>query len=112
MSTILFGAVHVLNGFVTGDFAAASVQAIAAGMSGLMYMALLIRTGSLWPPMIVHALWDFCIFLSVSKESVVPQAAPATTAGWLAHLGLALPSLLYGLFLLRRIPQNAVTQEK
>ncbi len=112
MSTILFGAVHVLNGFVTGDFAAASVQAIAASMSGLMYMALLIRTGSLWPPIVVHALWDFCIFLSVSQESAAPRAEPTTLSDWLSHLGLALPSFLYGLFLLRRIPQHIFTQDK
>lgn len=112
LSTILFGAVHVLNGFVTGDFVAATVQAVAAGMSGLMYMALLIRTGSIWPSIVMHALWDFALFLSAGKESATPQAMPSTLAGWLSHLAVALPSLLYGLYLLRRIPQNAVTQDK
>lgn len=112
LSTILFGAVHVLNGFVTGDFVAATVQAIAAGMSGLMYMALVIRTGSIWPSIVMHALWDFSLFLGSGQENTIPQAMPTTLAAWLSHLALALPSFLYALYLLRRIPENAVTQDK
>ena len=37
LTSIIFGAVHVFNGFTTGDWTAATVQATAAGMSGLLF---------------------------------------------------------------------------
>lgn len=112
LSTILFGALHVLNGFITGDFAAASTQAVAAAMSGLMYMALLIRTGSIWPSIIAHGLWDFTLFLTTGPASAPASPPPPSSLALLGPLAFALPSFLYGLYLLRKIPENIVTQDK
>ena len=112
LSTILFGAVHVLNGFITGDFTAAFFQSLAAAMSGLLFAAILIRSGWIWPPIVVHALWDFTIFMMANQDKA--PAAPASPSGstWVAHVLFVLPSFVYALFLLRRIPQNVVTQDK
>lgn len=111
LTTILFGAVHVLNGFITGQFGPAIVQAVAASMSGLLFMALLIRTGSMWVPIVLHALWDCGLFLLSSGEAPAPAAE---TGGWsiLAPCLMVLPNFLFALYLLRKIPQNVVTQDK
>ena len=103
ITSLLFGALHVLNVFVTGRLAFAAVQAVAAAMSGVMLVALLLRTGSLWVPIVVHGLWDFC---TISLAGKAPDAAEIDQIPlWLvvlAPLCLATPNFVYALFLLRR----------
>lgn len=106
LTSILFGAVHVLNGVTTGNWGAAAVQATAAAMSGLLFIAILIRTGSIIPAMIVHWLWDFGIFVVGNHGG--HHAAPATPAdpGLISVLGpilFVLPNFLFGLWLLRGV---------
>jgi membrane protease YdiL (CAAX protease family) len=50
LMSAMFGAVHVLNVFVTGQLFDAVVQAMAAFLSGVVLVALLVRTGSIWVP--------------------------------------------------------------
>jgi membrane protease YdiL (CAAX protease family) len=112
-STVLFGAVHVLNGFVTGDFLTAGVQAIAAFLTGIAFMAIRVRTGSLYPGMILHGVWDFLLITSVTALVERFGITAAETTGAAVHGSvLALPVLfvvpnfLYGLFLLRHAARD------
>ena len=96
----------MFNGITTGDWAAAAVQATAAAMSGLLFIAILIRTGSIIPAMIIHWLWDFGIFVLGNHGG--PQAATADTGdlGLMKVLGpviFALPNFLFALWLLRGV---------
>jgi membrane protease YdiL (CAAX protease family) len=111
LSTALFGAGHLANGFVLGNFAIAGVQSIAAFMTGISFMAIRVRTGSLYPGMVLHALWDFSLLmvasalvehadLSEASGGAVPAAALL-----LPVLGV-LPNFLYGLFLLRHVARD------
>jgi uncharacterized protein len=108
-TTVLFGAVHVLNGFSTGDFTSSSIQAVTAGMSGLWFMAIRLRTKSIFPGMLIHGLWDGGLFLVVNAlKARFPAAPPAANDLPLAtHFILpvlfVLPLFLYGLWLLRGI---------
>lgn len=106
LTSIIFGAVHVLNGITTGDWVAAAMQATAATMSGLLFIAILIRTGSIIPAMIIHWLWDFGIFVLGNHGG--PQAATAATGelGLMKVLGpvlFVLPNFLFALWLLRGV---------
>lgn len=109
ITSLLFGAVHITNGFITGDFTAAMIQAIAAAMAGIWFMAIRVRTKSIIPGMIMHALWDCAIFLSTSAikgDAAQPSSAPAQTsfvAQFAAPVLFALPLFLYGLWLLRGV---------
>jgi membrane protease YdiL (CAAX protease family) len=105
VSTALFGIVHVFNGFNTGDFRAASIQAVTAFMTGIAFMGIRIRTGSLLPGIILHSAWDFTLVMS-TIGSVLPHGPPASTGtygGWFLFIPVLviLPNFLYGLFLLR-----------
>ena len=111
LSTALFGAGHLANGFVLGNFAIAGVQSIAAFMTGISFMAIRVRTGSLYPGMVLHGLWDFSLLmvasalvehadLSGASGGAVPAAALL-----LPVLGV-LPNFLYGLFLLRHVARD------
>jgi uncharacterized protein len=101
LSSVVFGAVHVSNGFITGDWGPAGVQALMATMSGLAFAALRVRTGSLWPGIVLHGLWDAGLFLM--GLSVVAPAEPEAGAGapvWFGALIVA-PFVIYAVWLLR-----------
>lgn len=110
LTSVAFGAIHSLNVFVTGDLKAALIQSAAAFLSGLVFIALRLRTGSLWPPVIVHALWDFATFtLGAASHGTDAQAvAAASPALWqqLAPIALVLPNAIYGLWLMRNIGRS------
>jgi uncharacterized protein len=104
LTSLLFGAVHVLNVIVTGQLAEAVVQAVAAAMSGMLLLALLIRTGSIWVPIAYHALWDFGTF--VTSATNPRSAGPVDFAQgwtWALPMLIVLPNFLYALFLLRKV---------
>lgn len=110
LTSVAFGAVHSLNVFVTGDLAAALIQSTAAFMSGLVFIALRLRTGSLWPPVILHGLWDFATFLlgAAGAQGGGTQGGGtdvAVVSGWAMFLPVlvVLPNAIYGLWLMRRI---------
>ena len=111
VSTALFAAGHLVNGFVFGSFLLAGVQAIAAFMTGIAFMAIRIRTGSLYPGMVLHGLWDFSLLAVTSKalDAALKTGglADGMSAGMLVLpvLGV-LPNFLYGLFLLRHAARD------
>ncbi|EXG83029.1 putative protease of the Abi (CAAX) family [Sphingomonas jaspsi DSM 18422] len=92
-----FGGVHVMNALITGELGQAGVQALNAFLSGIAYLALRIRTRSLWPIMIGHWLWDLAVFANVSGA-----VAPTGTGNSYMGILLVAPIGLYGLWLLRK----------
>ena len=112
-STLLFGAVHVLNGFSTGDFLASGVQAVAAFMTGIAFMAIRVRTGSLYPGMVLHAAWDFALLTAavgllqkLGETGPQPSLSSVGLVYAVVPLALVLPNFLYGLFLLRHAARD------
>lgn len=103
-ASVLFGSVHLLNVLVTGQLLEAAVQALAAFLSGTVFTALLVRTGSIWVPITYHALWDFGTFTSIACARASGDA-PDLSQGWTWTLPilLVLPNFLYALFLLRNV---------
>ena len=110
LAAIVFGAIHALNGFMTGDFMAALTQAMAATMSGLWLHAIRLRTKSLYPAILIHGLWDFALFVFVTSIAAIGLTAAAqgpVEPTLVQKLGppllMPLPLFLYGLWLLRGI---------
>lgn len=102
-AAVVFGAVHVLNGFGTGDFVRSTVQAVSATLSGFLFIAILVRTGSLFPGMIIHFLWDLSIFSSsTGHESDAADPTPGLMRILLPIL-FVFPNFLYALWLLRGV---------
>lgn len=96
----LFGLVHVLNALQTGHLAIASLQALAAFMTGMILMALRVRLGSLYPVIALHAAWDCLTLLALSKAGGMPNGDQLPAMAYLAPL-FGLPNLVYALYLLR-----------
>ncbi|QHL90501.1 CPBP family intramembrane metalloprotease [Sphingomonas changnyeongensis] len=97
----LFGSVHVLNAVLTGELAAAGVQALNAFMSGAAYLAIRIRTRSIIPIMAIHALWDFTVFLAGSGSAPAAPEAGLWKTQLLFGQMLTGPLFLYSLWLVR-----------
>ena len=115
LTSILFGSVHVINAFTTGDLLGASVQAVTAFMSGVFFLAMVLRTGSIWPSMLFHAAWDFLLTMTAAGGAI--RASDATTGEpssmsmtLLLPLLLILPNFIYGLFLLRKVGRPGLSQ--
>lgn len=96
----VFGLIHILNAVQTGHLAAALLQAVAAFMTGTMFMALRLRTGSLYPVIILHATWDCLPLLIATHVDTTNLDRPLSGLMYLSPL-LVLPNLLYALYLLR-----------
>jgi len=112
LTTLAFGAIHSLNVFITGDLRGAVIQSTAAALSGLFFIALRLRTGSLWPCIVVHGLWDCAAFLvAMSSPTEAAVSTGPTTAMRLAPILLVLPNALYGLWLLRHLRKSSETKE-
>lgn len=110
VSTVAFGVVHVLNVFLTGELLIAVAQAFAAMASGLLLVAIRLRSGSLWPAVAYHAIWDFVTFAAFLAHMPADGGGDAAEALdgmplWAPVLPVVfiLPIGLYGLFLLRRL---------
>jgi uncharacterized protein len=98
-SSLIFGAIHVLNVFLTGDLRGAVIQSAAAFLSGVFLAALRLRTGSLWTGIVLHGLWDAGTFL-VAAGATTAAAAP-TALGDYGSVVLSIPLFLLGLYFLR-----------
>lgn len=96
-SSAIFGLVHAANGFATGDVHAALWQSVAAALQGVAYAAIRIRTGSIWPMVVLHGLWDFSLIASAISATAQNETSVLPMAALLA----VLPLFLYGLYLLR-----------
>ncbi|WP_094556424.1 CPBP family intramembrane glutamic endopeptidase [Synechococcus sp. 1G10] len=105
LSSLLFGGVHALNVFVTGELQAGLIQAAAASFSGILFAAIRVRTQSLYPVILTHALWDFAVFMVISSGHKAAGTGAQSSVGLsiLAPFLLAAPGFFYGLYLLRRV---------
>jgi uncharacterized protein len=99
-SSLIFGAIHLLNVFLTGDLRGAVLQAAAAFLSGVFLAAVRLRTGSLWTGIVLHGLWDAGTFLVAAGATATAPAAP-TALGDYGSVVMSLPLFLLGLFFLR-----------
>jgi membrane protease YdiL (CAAX protease family) len=99
ISALLFGLPHLFN-FLGGlwDPLFVIANAIAAFGIGVTFAALVIRTGTIWPPIMIHALVNFTALISLGSL-VVPVQTPLQLA-LTVSAGVVLA--VYGLYLIRR----------
>lgn len=103
LTSVAFGAVHVINGFTTGDFLEAAIQAVTAFMSGVFFMAVMLRIRSIIPAMLFHAFWDFLLTLIAAGVASTPAGGNVHWWTLVVPVLFILPNFLYGLWLLRRL---------
>ncbi len=99
LSSFLFAAPHLLNiiGGVWDPFFTI-VDSIAAFGLGMTLAAIRLRTGSIWPLVGIHALFDFSSLIFLGGIEVPAQSPQDLFMSVL----LGIVFVIYGLFLLRR----------
>lgn len=58
VSSILFGLMHLVNFAFGMPWPAVALQVLFAGMTGVGFAAMTLRTGSLWPTIVLHAAYN------------------------------------------------------
>ena len=105
-SAVLFGLVHLNNLLLGGNVGLVALQVPSAALFGFGYAAVRLRTGTIWPLAVVHALTDMAtdLFLLSPTGSAAFAGGTGTFSPVVLAVVLLTPALLlslYGLFLLR-----------
>jgi len=109
LTSLIFGAVHLMNALGDGDFIGAVIQTIAATMTGFLLLALRLRRGSIWPAIFYHMAWNIGVFgIGFAAQSDQPQGDDMLNAV-VDHnpiavaflLLMVLPNAVYAFWLLR-----------
>jgi membrane protease YdiL (CAAX protease family) len=88
ISALAFGAVHSLNALMTGEVVPALMQSgIAVGM-GMWAASIRIRTGSLYPSILLHGLWDLALLIVISGTAGSPLSIVVSVSAILLAIGL------------------------
>ena len=69
LSSLFFGLIHLTNVLAGGDLLAVIVQAVYAIGVGMLFGAVYLRTGNLWPTILGHTSVDFMEFIRADVYS-------------------------------------------
>lgn len=97
----LFGLSHLVNIAYGADILVTAAQVIGAFTFGVGYAALRMRTVALWPLMVLHALTDISLVIG-------------DVTGWMRWaimIGSDTILLIYGIFLLLKLPRGTTVRE-
>ena len=100
VQAVIFGIPHLLQIAVGGSFAATLVVILISLISGIWYAALVLRWGSLWPVIVIHAVTNNIFLVKGLSTVMVQPEVMAYTRAALAEV----PLLLIGVWLLMKIP--------
>lgn len=100
VSAVLFGLMHLQNLAFGADLVATLLQVLYASAMGFGFAAVTLRTGSLWPLIVVHALIDFAAFVTSGGPAQVDLTA-ADVGVYLLYIATFTG---YGIYLMRTHP--------
>jgi membrane protease YdiL (CAAX protease family) len=64
LNGLLFGAMHLIHGFMDTDWQTACWRALVTSVAGMMFTAVRYRTGSLWLCVVLHMALNLCMIYS------------------------------------------------
>jgi len=92
ITTLLFGSIHMLNYFTTGNLFASVAQSFLAACSGLLFIAIRMKTQSLFPGIVVHGLFDFVVMMKL-----LPSADQSNSFALIAGVLLVISPFVFGI---------------
>ena len=81
ISSAVFGLIHLPNMFMGAEVSTTILQVFTSAVSGLFYGSMFMYTGSLIPPVLLHALHDLMCFMDPTAGSTDGTAAVEMTTG-------------------------------
>ena len=114
ISSVIFGPLHMTNIFAGADPVMTVIQAVMATCGGFVLAGIYLRTGSIIPSMIAHAIYDFINFSTdpTINESgvVISDVGNAGISYYVLIIVISAALLVAGLYLIRKAKQE--TTEK
>ena len=114
ISAGIFGVFHYVNLFMGAPFYDTSYQVIHAAAAGFMYATLRLRIGAIWPVMLFHGLWDFCLFDIETLHHTTSDVAVTSSFSLLKAGLIIFPAVTYGAFVYWRwsVRRDSTEQNK
>lgn len=110
ISALIFGAIHIPNIFFISPITVV-VQAINAAAAGILFAAIFIRSGSIWPGILIHMLVNWlALFVGqcFTGGSSVLSVEMGIGQGLIMILLGSTPPIVISLFLLRKSKTNPI----
>lgn len=94
ISSALFGLLHVANLVLGSPWYTVLLQVTFAAMAGAGYAAMRLRTGSLWPPIVLHAMFDLTFRVTAIEPGTPFHSGVQMLhgVGWLICAVVVLPT--------------------
>jgi len=99
LSSLFFGFMHLFN-IMIRPVGVVLFQAVVVSLPGILYGAMLLKSSSLWPAIVVHWLTNLAVNLKVSQIDNYQE----TNLNWILFLIILIPTTIYSAFVLRNLP--------
>ena len=101
LTALAFGLMHIGNIVNGASPTMAVIQGISSVFTGLLFVAVYLRTGNILIPIIMHGIFDYmCFTTDASLDSGIMTAETVTTSLMIA-IAIDIISGLWGLYLIR-----------
>ena len=112
ISSVIFGPLHMTNIFVGADPVMTVIQAFMATCGGFVLAGIYLRTGSVIPGIIAHAIYDFINFVTdptMNEAGIVVSDGGNTGISYYVLI-IAISAALHvaGLYLIRKTKQETI----
>ncbi len=107
-SSLIFGASHLIHILLGRPVAQAIFVAVSASLAGIYYAAFVLRWKTIWTVVVFHGLLNA---VASMKAIETPDFMEAATSAWGWILGLQLPVVVYGIYLIYRISPRSPDPE-
>lgn len=98
LSSLIFALLHISNLFAGWPWTYVSGQVLITFGDGLAYAVMRVRTGSIWPAILLHCLADFGAFAATGGTGI---KAPSLLISLLAGGSICLVDIIYAAIALR-----------
>lgn len=89
LNGLLFGAMHLIHGFMDTDWKTAAWKMMVTSVCGMMFTAVRYRTGSLWLCVILHMVLNLCMMYSNVQSTAESTVFLVERAANVIELALA-----------------------
>jgi len=113
LSSLIFGVGHLVNLFIYPTLIIRTlVQIIRASLHGFLFASIYLRCKNIWSVVILHGLYDWLVMASGIYHPVAATAAPVdiSVVSGLINIMYSIPFALVGLFLLRKVLVEDISQ--
>jgi membrane protease YdiL (CAAX protease family) len=108
VSSLIFGASHMVWAAMGKPLHLAALQSLTACLSGIVYAALTLYSGSIWPAIVFHGLANAAVWVMILDR---PDFAETVSMGLLDTL-LSISLVVYGFVLLSKATTLPLSSQK